>query len=196
MDHRVVIGIGVIETLGSFIGLTCDLCDFGLRIQGGFVEVREGGVHRADASAESGATFRIALDSGSVTYSKNGTVFYTSSRPPTYPFALGAILSGATASVASVTFGGSRADESGIWRVPANAIAGEDSLVKFGGCDGCPDAGARTRTAVAAGDASAQFVFPDTIDVSIVGLASTFSVHEPGLDQLRHSRARRVRRGP
>jgi hypothetical protein len=51
---------------------------FALRIQGGVVEVREGGAYRTEASFSAGDTFRIAVDSGAVTYSRNGAVFYRS----------------------------------------------------------------------------------------------------------------------
>ena len=51
---------------------------FGIRLQGGIAEVREGGVYRKDVTFAAGDVFRIGVQAGVVTYSKNGTVFYTS----------------------------------------------------------------------------------------------------------------------
>jgi hypothetical protein len=63
-----------------------------------------------------------------------------------------------------------------IWTTPVNAFAGQNSLTKFGGCDGCYDAGAITKAAVSVGDAFVEFSFPETTGVRDVGLAHAFSV--------------------
>jgi guanyl-specific ribonuclease Sa len=173
-------GLAVAGLTTEFFVTDVTSIDFGVRVQGGFAEVREGGLYRTDVVAEPGATFRIAVTGGTVTYAKNGTVFYTSTLTPTYPFAFGAILANTATSIESVVFGGGTPGGGGgsgtIWSAPVNAIAGQDSLVKLGGCDGCPDAGARTTAEVATGDAIAQFAFPDTSGLALVGLASDFSV--------------------
>jgi hypothetical protein len=147
-------------------------------VQGGYAEVREGGVYRADIIAQPGSTFRIAVTAGRVTYLKNGQVFYTSLVAPTYPFVLGAILLSAHASLDSVTFGGGTGGggENTIWSAPVNAIVGQDSLVKLGRCDGCADSGARTVASVASGNAVAQFVFPNRVALATAGLSDAFSV--------------------
>ena len=51
---------------------------FSLRLQGGTAEVREFGSYKSETSFQSGDTFRIAVENGTVRYSKNGSVFYTS----------------------------------------------------------------------------------------------------------------------
>ena len=50
---------------------------FGLRLQNGIAQVREGGVYRTDVTFAAADVFRISVQAGVVRYSKNGTVFYT-----------------------------------------------------------------------------------------------------------------------
>jgi concanavalin A-like lectin/glucanase superfamily protein/Big-like domain-containing protein/purple acid phosphatase-like protein len=58
---------------------------YAIRLQSGRATVGERGVYKADTPFVSGDVFRIAIGAGAVRYSKNGTVFYTSSGAPTYP---------------------------------------------------------------------------------------------------------------
>ena len=134
---------------------------FGLRFQGNVAEVREGGVYRADTSFVAGDSFRVAVQSGVVSYSKNGTVFYTSTIAPAYPLVLaaslanmsgvvgGAMISGAPASGSSgfsspSSSSGSGSSGSGstsapvsvAWSSPVNVAASGGSLTKSSGCDG------------------------------------------------------------
>jgi len=66
-----------------WVGLTQALAgyaaspDFALRLQSGDAEVREAGVYKADTPFVSGDVFRITVQSGTITYSKNGTAFYS-----------------------------------------------------------------------------------------------------------------------
>src|SRR5262245_6508187 len=69
-----------------FIGLTSggtgtDAGDirYALRLQSGRAEVRESGAYRSEIAVASGDTLQIAIGGGSVQYSKNGAVFFTSS---------------------------------------------------------------------------------------------------------------------
>src|SRR5882724_2654108 len=115
---------------------------FGIRFQGTIAEVREGGAYRADTSFVAGDTFRVAVQSGVVRYSKNGTVFYTSQAAPAYPLVLaaalanrngvvgGAVISGVAASGSSGSPGsGSGSSGSGsaptsvTWTGPVNVTA-------------------------------------------------------------------------
>jgi hypothetical protein len=69
---------------------------------GGGADVREGGTYRnAETSYAPGDVFRIAVESGTVRYYRNGVLFYTSEVAPAYPlqvdtsfFTLGATLQG------------------------------------------------------------------------------------------------------
>jgi hypothetical protein len=51
----------------------------------GYAEVRENGVWKVDTPYAPGTVFRVAVVNGRIQYSKNGVVFYTSSRLPAYP---------------------------------------------------------------------------------------------------------------
>jgi len=82
---------------------------FGLRFQNTFAEVREGGGYRADTSFVAGDVFRIAVQSGVVRYSKNGTVFYTSQVAPAYPLVLAAALAGRNSTVGGAVISGAAA---------------------------------------------------------------------------------------
>jgi hypothetical protein len=66
---------------------------FALRLQGGVAEVRESGVYRSEIPVSPGDVLRLAIVGGTVQYSRNGSVFYTSGQAPQYPvFADSAIL--------------------------------------------------------------------------------------------------------
>ena len=69
-----------------FIGLTSggsgtDAGDirYAFRLQSGRAEVRESGAYRTETAVGTGDTLRISVSGGTVQYSKNGAVFYTSS---------------------------------------------------------------------------------------------------------------------
>jgi hypothetical protein len=51
---------------------------FALRLQSGVAEVRENGAYKVETRFAAGDTFRITISSGTVTYARNGVVFYTS----------------------------------------------------------------------------------------------------------------------
>jgi hypothetical protein len=52
---------------------------FSIRLQGTTAEVREGGVYKSETPFATGDVIRISVASGLVTYSRNGSVFFTSS---------------------------------------------------------------------------------------------------------------------
>jgi hypothetical protein len=66
-------------------GLNPGDIEFAIRVQAGIAEVRENGVYWGDVPAAAGDVFRIAVSGGRVTYARNGVVFQTSSRVPSYP---------------------------------------------------------------------------------------------------------------
>jgi hypothetical protein len=57
-------------------------------------EVWENGTYKSDTTVVSGDVFRIGVASGVVKYYKNGTVFYTSTKTPSFPLYADAILYG------------------------------------------------------------------------------------------------------
>jgi len=180
---------------------------FGLRFQGNVAEVREGGVYRADTSFVAGDSFRVAVQSGVVSYSKNGTVFYTSTIAPAYPLVVaaslanmngvvgGAMISGAPASGSSGSFspssssGSSSSGSSGsgstsapvsvAWSGPVNVTASSGSLTKSSGCDGCFDAGAASQQQITGANGYAQFTAGSTGPLRVAGLTQSFSVTNP-----------------
>jgi hypothetical protein len=59
---------------------------FGIRLQGTYAEVREGGVYRTDTPFGPGDVFRIRIGLGGIVkYFKNGTQFYKSTQAPVDP---------------------------------------------------------------------------------------------------------------
>lgn len=81
--------------------------DFALRLQDGDAEVRESGVYKADTPFVSGDIFRITVQSGVITYSKNGTAFYSHSVTILYSQLLvGAILQSLNSTVTNALVSG------------------------------------------------------------------------------------------
>jgi hypothetical protein len=72
---------------------------FALRIQGGVAEVRESGAYRTDVRISAGDVLGVTVSGGAVQYSKNGTVFYTSSAALQYPLAVDASIYDVNAAV-------------------------------------------------------------------------------------------------
>jgi hypothetical protein len=58
---------------------------FALRVQGGVAEVRESGAYRTDIRISAGDVLGVTVSGGAVQYSKNGTVFYSSTAEVRYP---------------------------------------------------------------------------------------------------------------
>ncbi len=72
-----------------FVGLSdsastmdADQIDFALRLQGGYAEVRENGAYRSDTPINSGDVLRITVQDGTVSFSRNGVDYYSSSASP------------------------------------------------------------------------------------------------------------------
>jgi hypothetical protein len=59
---------------------------FAIRIVSGYGEVKENGQYRADVPVVTGDVLRIAVQAGTVSYAKNGSVFHISAAAPGYPF--------------------------------------------------------------------------------------------------------------
>ena len=91
---------------GSGIGTTPADISFAIRLQGGVAEVRESGTYKSEIGFGAGDTFAIAVTNGSVTYAKNGSVFYTSSNTASSALRAHAIFFDVNGSIRSVGFGG------------------------------------------------------------------------------------------
>jgi len=165
--------------------------NFGFRLQNGVAEIREGGAYRSETPFVTGDVLRVAVNAGVVSYSKNGTVVYTSQLAPTYPLFMAGALANSAATLNSAMMGtsgvsggvSSAAAASGsvqnaTWTNLVNAAASGSSLTKAGGCDGCYDAGARSQQQIAGGDGYAQFTASDTAALRLAGLTSAFTVSD------------------
>ncbi len=58
-------------------------------------------MYRTDTAFVAGDDFRVTVQSGVVSYSKNGTVFYTSTAAPTYPLVFAGALANLNATVST-----------------------------------------------------------------------------------------------
>ena len=90
----------------SGIGTTPSDISFAMRLQTGVAEVRESGAYKTEISFAAGDTFAIAVSNGSVTYAKNGNVFYTSAAAAGGLVRAHAIFFDVNASIRNVNFGG------------------------------------------------------------------------------------------
>ncbi len=72
---------------------------FALRVQGGVAEVRESGSYRTDVRIAAGDILGVTVSGGAVKYSKNGTVFYSSTAELRYPLAVDASIYDLNASI-------------------------------------------------------------------------------------------------
>ncbi len=141
---------------------------YALRLGGGYVEVRESGVYRADIGISSGDVLRVEVAGGRVFYKKNGTTFYASGATPVYPLLVDTSFSDLNASLTRVVFAGSGASGGGTapapdpapapsngstltWTNLRNVSVEGDLLRKTGGCFGCADATAVSAETFTAG---------------------------------------------
>jgi hypothetical protein len=95
------------------VGTTPADIAFGIRLQSGVAEVRESGSYKTETTFASGDSFTVAVNGGSVTYARNGTVFYTSSVPATTALRGHAVFFDANGTIRSVLFGGGGAAPTG-----------------------------------------------------------------------------------
>jgi hypothetical protein len=80
--------------------------DFSLKLTGsGVVEVRENNAYKAESGYSTGDVFKIAVEGGQVKYYRNGSVFYTSTRTPSYPLIVDASLIAIGATVTNAMIG-------------------------------------------------------------------------------------------
>jgi hypothetical protein len=171
---------------------------FALRLQGGHAEVRESGAYRTETPFAANDTLRVAYVGGSVQYSKNGSVFYTSGTSPSYPAIVDTTLFDENSTVWNVMIGNGggasapapssapspTAPQSsgpvGVnWTNAANVAVNGNSLVKNGGCSGCPDAGAVSAQQISSGDGYVEFSGAGS-GLRFIGLSSGNNGTDPG----------------
>jgi len=189
-----------------YVGLSLDQqgtgptqIDFALALQAGYAEVRENGAYRGDAPINIGDVLRVRVAGGTVTYARNGVVFYTSTAAPAYPlrgyttlFSVGSSVSSAKLSTGDSTVttavlpqaddgptptpGGDTASPllaaAVNWQDLVKATVKGTTLIKKGGCDGCSDAGAVSGQSIAAGKTGyLEFTVDDALKLRSAGLS-------------------------
>ena len=80
--------------------------NYALRLQNGVAEVRESNAYRTEVGFNAGDTFAITVDNGTVKYSKNGGVFYTSAVTVSTAVRFHAVFFNAGATISGIAFGG------------------------------------------------------------------------------------------
>ncbi len=168
--------------------------NFGLRLQGGYASVYEKGAYKADVPFATGNVFRIAVQNGKVSYSKNGAVFYTSSAAAAYPLRADSVFYNANSSVASAKLAIEAAPtpapkptpapqpaptpskvEAVNWTGLTNVGLSGDRLFKKAGCNGCADAGARSAQAISSGNGYLEFTATETAPLRAIGFTNKTS---------------------
>jgi hypothetical protein len=157
--------------------------DFGLDLaSGGVVYVFERGANRGTfGSYVTGDVFRVSVTSGIVRYSRNGTVFYTSSLAPIYPLLVDSWLYNQGATITSAFIGG----VGGAPPTPPPPPAGSEAVVWTSGVgvtvDGNnlskttatgTDAGAASVQRINSGDGFVEFHASETTTYKMVGLSN------------------------
>lgn len=97
--HLLIAGITTKSSAPSFADFA-----FGLRLQNGVAEVREGGSYRSDIRFKQGDRFTIRLVDGQVHYAVNGSVFYKGSASVSSPLYAGVTFYDLQATIENVTF--------------------------------------------------------------------------------------------
>jgi hypothetical protein len=139
----------------------------------GYAEVHEYGQYRWDTQVMTGDVLRIAVQSGVVKYSKNGSVFYTSGATAVYPLRADTALTSLGATLSNVQIAGAAAasgPQSVAWTNRINTTVSAKTLTKTSGCDGCEDAGAVSQQQISSGDGYLQFTVSSPTLVRYVGL--------------------------
>jgi len=87
------------------VGTAAGDIEFALRLQGGVLEVRESGAYRAETHFAAGDTLRVTAEGGTIHYSKNGSVFYTSATRTVDPMRVHVVMFDTGAAVNNITLG-------------------------------------------------------------------------------------------
>jgi polyvinyl alcohol dehydrogenase (cytochrome) len=80
-------------------------------------EVRENNIYKAETTYRAGDVFRVSVDSGLIRYFKNGGLFYTSFRTPTYPLIVQAAFMQVGARLENAAIGTSSGNAPAEWRM-------------------------------------------------------------------------------
>ena len=109
--------------------------DFAIKLAGnGVADVRENNAYKAETTYRSGDVFRISVESGVVKYYKNGSIFYTSAKPPSYPLVADASFINVNATVSNAAIAATTGTLAADFATESFETAGADSktYIAFG----------------------------------------------------------------
>lgn len=78
-----------------------------------------------------------------------------------------------------------------VWTNVLNVVTNGSSLMKSGGCNGCPDAGGISQQQIASGDGYVEFTVPENFSLRLAGLSTS----NPGSDSTAIAFAIRTQQG-
>jgi hypothetical protein len=154
-----------------------DDIDFALYLALGQLRVYEGGTLRGTfGSFATGDKLRVTVTSGQVTYSRNGSVFYTSSRTAVYPLLVDCALytQGATLSGAVIGSGSAPPPPSAepvTWVSAVGVSVSGNSLTKTAS-SAWGNAGAISSQQIASGSGYVEITASETTTYRMVGLSN------------------------
>jgi hypothetical protein len=154
-----------------------DDLDFGLYETNGQIQVYEiGSLKGTFGTYAPGDKLRVAVVGGVVKYSKNGTVFYTSTNVPVYPLLVDTALytQGATLNSVVIESGGSPPPPSGAqpvaWTSAVGVTVSGNSLTKTA-TNAWGNAGAISTQQIASGDGYVELTASETTTSRMLGLS-------------------------
>jgi hypothetical protein len=156
---------------------------------GGHFYVFEKGTNRGDfGTYVTGDVFRVAVTGGIVRYSKNGTVFYTSTQTPIYPLLVDSWLYTQNATLNNVAISGAGStpppptgSSPVVWTAAVGVTVNGNSLTKTTATG--TNSGAISIQQIASGDGYVEFTASETTTYRMVGLSNgSTDVSYPDID--------------
>src|SRR5215213_4845850 len=140
---------------------------------GNVIQVYESGVYRGDfGTYATGDRLRVAVESGVVKYSKNGTVIYTSTVAPSFPLLADTSLYSNGSTLTNVIISGNLNSnvQTVVWTNVVGATVSGNSLTKTA-ANNWGNAGAVSAQAIASGDGYVEFTASETSTWRMGGLS-------------------------
>jgi hypothetical protein len=137
----------------------------------GRVIVYEAGTYMGDFGPyQTEDRFRVAIESGSIKYYKNGLSFYTSRKTPVYPLVADTWLYTAGATITEAMIAGNIVDQENVtWSNAVGVISTGNSLSKTGTGE---NAGAASTKGIISGDGYAEFTATEATSHRMCGLSN------------------------
>jgi Zn-dependent metalloprotease len=147
--------------------------DFALYLAAGEVQVYEAGSAMGTFGGyATGDKMRVAVTGGVVRYSRNGTVFFTSTKTPVYPLLVDSALYSQNATLASVVISGATMPPPAVAWTSLVGVTAIGSTLKKTAATGWGNAGAVSTQAIPSGDGSVEFTASETTTYRMLGLSN------------------------